>query len=62
MLARLPRHQNSKICNIHFCSCSDTVSAIDMAEAIVQELKNLENVIEAHVALTGDKVIVFSQL
>lgn len=41
--AALPRHETSKIPNIHFCCCSDTVSAVGMSEAIVQELILLEN-------------------
>ncbi len=35
MLAGLPRHENSKVTNIHFICCSDTVSAVDMAETVL---------------------------
>ena len=43
LLAGLPRRLNSQMSNIHFLSCSDTVSVLDMAEPIADELMHLEN-------------------
>ena len=34
VLGGLPRHENSKISNLHFCCCSDIVSAMDMSGEI----------------------------
>ena len=42
-LAGLSRHENSKISNLHLCCCSDVVSAMEMSEAIANDLKHLEN-------------------
>ena len=62
-LAGLPRHENSKIPNIHFCCCSDTVSAMDMCDAIAPELMQLEKEgIEAYDAYHGQLVIILSPL
>lgn len=58
MMSGLPRHENAKIENIHFYSCSDVVSAVEMAEALVSELIMLENDgVEVYDALIGERVI-----
>ena len=63
MLAGLPRHENSKIVNIHFITCSDAASVIDMAEAIVPELLSIDrDGIEAYDASLNREVIVISPL
>lgn len=41
-LAGLPRHQNTRLENIHFVCCSDSVSPLDLSGPIAQELTNLE--------------------
>ncbi len=62
MLAGLPRHENSKISNIHFVCCSDIANAVEMAEAIVKELGSLEEGIEAFDAVMNEPVIVLAPL
>jgi len=63
MMSGLPRHENAKIENIHFYSCSDTATAVDMAESLVPELLTLaENGMEAYDALVEQKVIVVCPL
>ena len=63
MLAGLPRKQNSKIPNIHFLCCSDVISAMDMSEALVPELIQLEKEgIEAFDSLLNEKVLVVAPL
>ena len=63
IVAGLPRHENSKIPNLHFCCCSDVVSAMDMSEAIATELCKLENDgVEAFDAHLKEFVIVVSPL
>ena len=41
-LAGLPRHLNARLENIHFVSCSDSVSPLDLSGPIAQELTTLE--------------------
>lgn len=62
MLAGLPRHQNSKLTNIHFCCCSNKASAVDMTTAIVSELELLEEGIEAYDAASEEFVVVIAPL
>lgn len=63
MFAGLPRHENAKIRSIHFCCCSDVVSAVDMTPPIAQELCALEkNGVEAFDALLKQPVIVVAPL
>ena len=63
ILAGLPRHENSKISNLHFCCCSDVASAMDMSGAIAVELSKLENEgIEAFDAHLKEMVIIVSPL
>ena len=62
-LAGLPRHENSKVSNIHFCCCSDKVSAMDMCGAIVSDLMLLEKEgVEAYDAKLQQAVLVVSPL
>ena len=42
LLAGLPRHENSKVSNIHFVCCLDKVTPLEMSEQIVSELNVLE--------------------
>jgi hypothetical protein len=59
MLSGLPRHENSRLQNIHFYSCSDTVSALEIAESLVPELLSLaEDGLQAYDALLKQYVIV----
>lgn len=63
MFAGLPRRENAKIVNIHFCCCSDVVSALDMSGPLAQELIELESTgIEAYDSLLSQPVIVLSPL
>ena len=41
-LAGLPRHLNARLKNIHFVSCSGSVSPLDLRGPIAQELATLE--------------------
>lgn len=43
LLAGLPRQANGRHVNIHFVCCSDSVSPLDMARPISEELARLEN-------------------
>ena len=63
MLAGLPRKENARVPNIHFCCCSNVVSAIDMCDIIAPELVQLEQEgIDAFDALTNQNVLVVSPL
>ena len=63
MLAGLPPAENGKIANIHFVSCSDVVSALDMAVPIAEQLGDLElNGIEAFDAVLNQNVLVVAPL
>ena len=42
ILAGLPRHENSKLENIHFICCSNRVSPLEMAQPLAEQLINLE--------------------
>ena len=43
LLAGLPRHKNGKPTNIHFVCCSVSVTPLDMAGPICEELLMLES-------------------
>lgn len=59
MFAGLPRHENSKLYNINFCCCLDTVSALDMTETLAPELTILEqNGVIVYDAFLNKQVIV----
>ena len=42
MLAGLSRHENARLHNIHFVTCSNQANANDMMEPVVADLKQLE--------------------
>ena len=58
LLAGLPKHENAKLQNIHFMTCSNRVSVLDMAEPIANELRNLEKGIEMYDSFLEETVIV----
>ena len=59
MLAGLPRHQNSLLHNVHFLCCSNRADCMDMTEALVEDLKQLEaGVIMFDSALQKDALII----
>ena len=63
MFAGLPRKENAKIGNIHFITCSDVVSALDMAGPLAEQLCDLErNGVEAFDAILNQTVLVVSPL
>lgn len=43
MLAGLPKMENAKLANIHFIAASNRVTALEMSNEIVNDLKRLEN-------------------
>ena len=47
-LAGLPQSESRKLTNIHFLSCSNRVCTLDMAGPIVEQLKALEEGIDAY--------------
>ena len=57
-LRYLPKHENAKLQNIHFMTCSNRVSVLDMAEPIANELRNLEKGIEMYDSFLEETVIV----
>ena len=62
-LAGLPRHQNARLDNIHFVSCSDSVSALDLSVPIAKELTKLEcEGMVAFDALYQEEVLVVAPL
>ena len=62
-LAGLPRHQNARLDNIHFVSCSDSVSALDLSFPIAKELTKLEcEGMVAFDALYQEEVLVVAPL
>ena len=42
LLAGLPRHENSKLENIHLICCSNRASPLEMAQPLVEQLISLE--------------------
>lgn len=59
MLAGLPKHENAKLHNIHFITCSNKVSVLDMAAPIVRDLIRLEEgSLEIFDSYLGKKVYV----
>lgn len=60
ILAGLPKHENAKLQNIHFLSCSNKVSVLDMATPIVKDLIELEKGVEVFDAHLGQQVIVIA--
>ena len=63
ILAGLPRRENAKFSNIHFISCSDTVSALDMTGPLAEQLSCLENEgVEVFDVVLDQHVLVVSPL
>lgn len=62
LLAGLPKKSNTELHNIHFITCSNNLSAIDMAQPIVDDLLELENGVEMFDAMLGTDVIVIAPL
>ena len=57
LLAGIPRHENSKLRNIRFICCSDSVSALEMTDPIAQELTALEReMVQKHLMLTYSRL------
>ena len=52
-LAGLPKESNTDLHNIHFITCSNNLSAIDMAQPIVEDLQKLEGGVEMFDAKLG---------
>lgn len=46
LLAGLPKHENAQLQNIHFLTCSNRVSVLDMVDPIVKDLVELEKGME----------------
>ena len=42
LLAGMPQHENGKMHNIHFVTCSNQTDALSMMEPIITDLKRLE--------------------
>ena len=59
-LAGLPQHLANKPQNIHFISCSNSVSALEMVPPLVEDLLRLEKGIHAYDASKGTEVLVFA--
>ncbi|KAL5509435.1 hypothetical protein EMCRGX_G004809 [Ephydatia muelleri] len=63
LLAGLPRHMNAKVENIHFLCSSDSMSALDMANPIADELILLEGSgLEVYDALHNEHVLVIAPI
>ena len=63
MLAGLPRHENAKLENIHFVSCTDLMDVLDMTECVSQQLKQLElDGIEVYDSYYKESVLVIAPL
>lgn len=60
MLAGLPKHENAKLHNIHFLTCSNRVPVLEMAAPIVEDLLLLEQGIEIFDAHLGEHVYVIA--
>lgn len=61
-LACLPKHDARKFNNIHFVTCSNQLSAIDLSKPIVEDLMKLEKGIEMFDTHLGKNVLVISPL
>lgn len=59
-LAGLPLHEARKVEHIHFLACSNKLSAIQMAGALVEDLKALERGIRVFDAHTGTDVLLIA--
>ena len=61
-LACLPKHEARKLNNIHYVTCSNQLSAIELSKPIVEDLQKLENGIELYDAHLGKNVLVVAPL
>ena len=59
-LAGLQQKEAHKFQNIHFVSCSNRLSALQMADPLVEELKQLENGIKVFDALSQSYIFVIA--
>ena len=59
-LAGLPQHMAGKPQHVHSISCSNNVSALDLAGPLVEDLLKLENGIHMYDASKGVEVLVLS--
>ena len=62
LLAGLPKESNTDLHNIHFITCSNNLSAIDMAQPIVEDLQKVEDGVEMFDAKLGKNVLVIAPL
>ena len=58
LCAGLPHHENAKLHNIHFMTCSNQVSVLSMADAVVPDFLRLEKGIEMYDAHLKRDVLV----
>ena len=58
MLAGLQKSENAKLKNIHFIAASNKVNALDMAEAIVDDLLKLEEGVAMYDSKMAQNVLV----
>ena len=59
-LGGLPQCESRKLTNIHFFSCSNHVSALDMAGPITKQLEELEEGINAYDAIQKTTVVLLA--
>ena len=57
LLAGMPQHENAKMQNIHFVTCSNQTDALSMMEPIITDLKRLEEGIPAYDAYLKKEVL-----
>ena len=53
----MPQHENAKMHNIHFVTCSNQTDALSMMEPIISDLKRLEEGIPAYDAYLKKEVL-----
>ena len=58
LLAGLPKHENAKLRNIHFLTCSNRASVLEMAAPIASNLQKLEEGVEMYDAFLQRNVLV----
>ena len=59
-LAGLPQHMVDKPQHMHFISCSNNISALDMVPPLVEDLLRLEDGIRIYDACKGAEVLVLA--
>lgn len=60
MLAGMPRQENAQLHNIHFVTCSNVASALDMASPVVADLNALAEGIDAYDACLQKEVLLIA--